>query len=458
MTQQETASESQRSAKPELQQESDDLHQARREISPPAEVQPGEDLSAARVNFLTRFPLLLNSSQDMRRVIGRAVELLRGELGAEAGTVFLLSPRSREVTFWAPGGSSARQLEGRKMPLGKGIVSWVIERGEPALVLNVAADTRFFKTVDNESNFVTRDMICVPLAGRGSRVIGALQIINHKEGGTFSAADLRFLEICAPQVALAVENAMLYQQLEEGKRKLEQLERKKGEVMTVIAHEFRTPLNLIQNSCELLASDSVTDLEVRQSLADTVSRGVGRLSRLVSGVSDLAALSRKSIDLKQAVFPLDALVEPAHDLVEQANKTRRLKFRFDGVAPGMQVAGDPALVAVALHNLLSNAIRYTPDGGEINIRLTRALDLVTISVSDTGIGIPPEQQEAIFEKFYEVGSAIHHSSGEFEFRAAGLGIGLATAREIVRAHGSELEVKSTPEKGSSFSFSLPIAI
>ena len=437
-----------------------DLKQASLEISGLGKISGGGELSPERVDFLTRFPLLLNSSHDTKRVIGRAVELLRKELNAEAGTVFLISPRSREVTFWAIGGSSARELEGRRMPLGKGIVSWVIERGEPALVLNVADDPRFFKIVDDESRFVTRDLICVPLAGRGGRILGALQIINrcadsHSGSSSFSDGDLKFLEICAPQVALAVENAMLYQQLEEGKRKLEQLEKKKGEVMTVIAHEFRTPLNLIQNSCELLASEATLTQEVRESLSATVQRGVERLSRLVSGVRDLAGMSNKAFEPKQTAFPLAQLLQPALELIERANGKRKLSCRLSVPDWELNIGGDPALLALALNNLLSNAVRYTADGGEIAIEVTKRLALVKIEVIDTGIGIAPDQFEAIFEKFYEVGDAIHHSSGEFEFRAAGLGLGLATAREIIRAHGSELEVQSVLGQGSRFSFSLP---
>jgi signal transduction histidine kinase len=433
----------------------DDLNRAHTELAPAADVEAIDWLSPKRAAFLSRFPLLLNSSQDARRVIGRAVELLRRELSAEAGTVFLLSPRSREVSFWAIGGTSAKELEGRKMPLGKGIVSWVIERGEPALVLNVSADHRFFKTVDDESRFVTRDLICVPLASRGGRVIGALEIINRLPGGTFGDDDLRFLEVCAPQVALAVENAMLYQQLEEGKRKVEQLEKKKGDAMTVIAHEFRTPLNLIQNSCELLAQDSVSS-EVKSSLAETVARGVDRLSRLVSGVRDLAQLSSKSIEVSHRSFRLGDLLSQAEETIEQAKKTRKLGISVEKSAANLTVGGDPALLALALNNLISNAIRFTPDGGTIAVRLSRALDLVTVAVIDNGIGVPEDQQEAIFEKFYEVGSALHHSSGEYEFGSSGLGLGLTTAREIIRGHGSELELQSIAGKGSKFSFSLPV--
>lgn len=436
--------------------QADDLEQARRQLGLYTGGETIEWITPPRTAFLARFPLLLNSSQDAKRVIGRAVELLRAELQAEAGTVFLLGLKSREVTFWAVGGGAGPELQGRRMPLGKGIVSWVIERGEPALVLNVSSDPRFFKAVDNENHFVTRDLICVPLAGRSGRIIGALQIINRKPGAEFSDADLRFLEICAPQVALAVENAMLYQQLEEGKRKLEQLERKKGEAMTVIAHEFRTPLNLIQNSCEILAGSSNIDATVRQTLAGTLTRGVERLSKLVSGVRDLAALTQKVIDLKQTAFPLGHLLVPALELFERAGASRRLKWCSDEPDPEMLVGGDPALLAVALNNLIANAVRFTPDGGTIGIRFRRALDLLTITVEDSGIGIAPQHHQAIFEKFYEVGSALHHASGEFEFKTAGLGIGLATAREIIRAHGSELEVASSEGKGSRFSFSLPV--
>ena len=110
-----------------------------------------------------------------------------------------------------------------------------------------------------------------------------------------------------------------------------------------------------------------------------------------------------------------------------------------------------------LNNLVANAIRFTPDGGVVTIGCRQDNSSVEIFVRDTGIGIDPEHQNLIFEKFFEVTDAMNHSSGDLEFKSAGLGLGLATSKAVLASHSSVIKVESTPGKGSEFSFSLPAA-
>ncbi len=131
-----------------------------------------------RIAFLAKLPLLLNSSLSTREIIGVAVDHLKLRLGAEAGTVFLLNNTLTELTFWAMRGGDGRRLEGQKMPAGRGIVGWVIEKQESVLINDVKSDPRFFAVIDKEGTFLTRNMICVPLTVRGETPIGAIQVIN----------------------------------------------------------------------------------------------------------------------------------------------------------------------------------------------------------------------------------------------------------------------------------------
>jgi signal transduction histidine kinase len=117
--------------------------------------------------------------------------------------------------------------------------------------------------------------------------------------------------------------------------------------------------------------------------------------------------------------------------------------------------GDFGLLLIVLRNLVSNAIRFTPDGGRISVSAARTSGIVKIRVTDTGIGMEPAHQSLIFEKFYEVASSLNHSSGDYEFKSGGLGLGLATVKAILQAHGSACELDSKPGQGSTFSFSLP---
>jgi len=166
-----------------------------------------------RVAILARLPLLLKSAVDTRAVIETVLGYTREALQAEAATVFIREQAGGELTFWALAGGEDSRLTGRRIPADRGIVGWVIERGEAVLVPDAREDPRFFGEIDREGSFVTRNLLCVPLVVRGSTTIGAMQVLNAKEG-TFDEEDLLFIEQLCPQVALAIDNARLYEALQ----------------------------------------------------------------------------------------------------------------------------------------------------------------------------------------------------------------------------------------------------
>lgn len=412
-------------------------------------------LGIDRLGFLAKLPLLLNSSMDPHQIIEVAIDHLRRRVGAEAATVFLLDEFSKELTFWAMRGGEGSRLSGLKMPANKGIVGWVIERQESALVSDVAKDPRFFSTIDKEGKFTTKNLICVPLSVRGSRTLGAIQVLN-KEYEDFTQEDLLFVEQFSHQVALAIDNAMLFEALTERNRALETLDRRKTEMVTVIGHEFRTPLNVIQSAADMLSSDMLKDSEARRKMSQTLARGVERLTKLIAQIRNVSLLNSKELKAEQSEI---LVADMLHKIVAEFGpiaEARKLSLKLESLNDVKTVRGDLSLLLIVFKNLLSNAIRFTADGGSIDLRAIKQAGLVRFEVQDTGIGIAEEQIPLIFEKFYEVGDAMAHSSGDYQFKSGGLGLGLASVRSILNAHGATIEVDSTPGKGSTFSFSLPI--
>lgn len=410
-----------------------------------------------RMAFLAKLPLLLNSSLNTRDVIGVSLDHLKLRVGAEAGTVFLLNDSLTELTFWALRGGDNRRLEGQKMPAGKGIVGWVIERQEAVLINDVKSDPRFFAVIDKESGFMTRNMICVPLTVRGETPIGAIQVINKEFGGNFSSEDLLFVEQFASQVTLAIDNAKMYEALEEKNKKIETLDRRKNEMIAVIAHEFRTPLNVIQTSADILFSGMISDDATRKKMNETLVHGVSRLTKLVSQIKNVSLVSTGDLTISPSKVSVEEMIQST--VSEFSEAMRRRKLRMDvSIGNGVgSVRADLALMIIALKNLIANALRFTPDGGTVSIGANKSSGMVELEVKDTGIGIESSQIPLIFEKFYEVKDVMQHSSGEFEFGSGGLGLGLATVKSILGAHGSSIVVDSTPGKGSSFKFCLQIA-
>lgn len=409
-----------------------------------------------RLAFLAKLPLLLNSSLDTRQVVGAALDQVKLRLQSEAATVFLLNDASTELSFWVLKGSETQKLSNLKMPSGKGIVGWVIERQEGVLSNDVQNDARFFKTIDKDSGFKTRNMLCVPLVVRGATCLGAIQVINREFGAEFQTDDLLFLEQFASQVAMAIDNAKLHETLRERTRQIEALDKRKNEMITILAHEFRTPLNVIQTSADIMTSGLLNDEAALQKIQNTLKNGVERLTRLVSQVRNLSLVSNGELKVKHEAVPVPNFFEAIMKEFSAAATSRKIELLMSVGANVTSVVGDFALLFIAFKNLVSNAIRFTPNGGKVEVIAELHAALVEFRIVDTGVGLAQTEFGLIFEKFYEVGDVMHHASGEFEFKSRGLGLGLATVRSILASHGASIEVQSKIGEGTTFKFRLPV--
>lgn len=409
-----------------------------------------------RLEFLARLPVLLNSSLTSRHVITVAIKQMIEILEAETATVFLRSGTTKELVFWSLEGGAGDRLKGTRISADVGIVGWVTTNGKSALVADTSKDKRFFSELDKQGGFETKSIVCAPLITSRERTIGAIEALNKRDGQAFTEDDLVFLEHFATQVALAVDNAQLYEQATTRTHQLAALDRRKQDMLTVIAHEVRTPLNVIQNAAELLALPT-SSMEERAAVVEVLERGVGRLTSLISQIRNVSAVSEERLEIHREPIDAQSLLDAIAEQHRPITEARKLNLTVELLPSPIRVDADPTLLSVVLRNLMANAIRFTPDGGSISLRAKPHAGLVEFSVCDSGIGIAAKEIPLIFEKFYEVTSALAHSSGVYEFGSAGLGLGLSAVKSILDAHGAVIEVESTPGVGSLFRFCLPVS-
>ena len=300
-----------------------------------------------------------------------------------------------------------------------------------------------------------RSILSVPMLLRDT-AIGAINVVRV-EMSPFTDAQIDLLKTFADQAVIAIENVRLFTELQERNREVE-LKRQelaaanqhKSEFLANMSHELRTPLNAIIGFSEVLAERMFGELTDKQEeyLRDIHASGQHLLS-LINDILDLSKIEAGRMELELADFDLPGVIDNALTLVRERAGRR-------GIALGSEVddqmgviLGDERKVKQVLLNLLSNAIKFTPEGGRVDVRATIAEGVVEVSVTDTGVGIAPEDQAAIFEEFRQVGTAAK--------KVEGTGLGLALSRKFVELHGGRLCVQSRVGEGSTFTFTVPLA-
>lgn len=245
---------------------------------------------------------------------------------------------------------------------------------------------------------------------------------------------------------------------------LQQIDKTKTNFIQISAHELRTPLTLIMGYSQMLEQDTKNTPEL-QKLAQGILEGSERMTDVVDGMLDVSRIDSDALFLRKTSLQLDALIGKVKKTFAQAFIERKIEFETDGLEHLPPVSADPELLQKVFYHLVMNAIKFTPDGGQVKV-VGRNLNgdqppRVEIAVCDTGIGVAPEKSEVIFEKFSQTGEVLLHSSGKTKFKGGGPGLGLAIARGIIKAHGGQIWVESPgydEEKlpGSTFIVSLPI--
>jgi PAS domain S-box-containing protein len=227
-----------------------------------------------------------------------------------------------------------------------------------------------------------------------------------------------------------------------------ELDRQRIDFLTVAAHELRTPLTPLSMYLQNIERKLQRQQPIEPELAGKARRQVSRLSRLVEDLLDVSRLESRRMNIARERIVLDDLV----DLVvgDFRNASRQHDIVFHRPQTRALIEGDRARLEQVLVNLLNNAIKYSPQGGQIQVKLEKGKGEVCVSVTDGGIGIPVEEQPRLFQRFFRARNATTRNYG-------GLGIGLFVSNEIVNRHGGRFEVKSEPGKGSNFTFYLPLA-
>jgi signal transduction histidine kinase len=380
-------------------------------------------------------------------IVSRAVQLS----GLDGGVVFEYDERSEEFVQRAMTDTGEALAEARRtarIRKGEGVLGRTAITLEPVQVADIAMPGVYegrLRDILIDSGI--RAILAVPMVREG-HLIGCLGVTrNHP--GDFQAETIELLRTFATQSALAIQNARLFREIEQKSRELEAASRHKSEFLANMSHELRTPLNAVIGFSEVLSERMFGELNEKQEeyLKDIYSSGQHLLS-LINDILDLSKIEAGRMELEVADFSLPAAIDNALTLVRERASRRRIVLGRVIDEPVGMIRGDERKVKQVLLNLLSNALKFTPEGGRIDVRAAMTEGVAEVSVADTGVGIAPEDQEAIFEEFRQVGTA--------DKKVEGTGLGLALSRKFIELHGGRIWVESEVGEGSTFSFRLPM--
>ncbi len=338
----------------------------------------------------------------------------------------------------------------RAVPLrkGEGLMGRAAEMREPIQIPDIAQPGAYESSVrDTLIRFGYRALLSVPLLREG-QIIGSVSF-TRKAPGEFPPKVVDVLKTFATQSALAIQNARLFREIADKSRQLEAASRHKSEFLANMSHELRTPLNAIIGFSEVLTQRMFGELNEKQDeyLKDIYDSGRHLLS-LINDILDLSKIEAGRMDLELTEFDLPQAIQNALILVRERATSRGIALHQVLHERVGDIRADERKVKQVLLNLLSNAIKFTPEGGRIEVAVVPSDGMVEVSVTDTGIGIAPADQETVFEEFRQVGTA--------DKKAEGTGLGLTLCRKFVELHGGRIWVTSAVGAGSTFTFRLPV--
>ena len=296
--------------------------------------------------------------------------------------------------------------------------------------------------------FGFRASLAVPLL-REDRITGGL-VARRKSTGEFRPEVIELLKTFATQSVLAIQNARLFREIEDKSRQIEAANRHKSEFLANLSHELRTPLNAIIGFSEVLGERLFGELNEKQAeYTDDILTSGRHLLSLINEILDLSKVEAGRMELELATFDLPLAIDNARTFVRERATRHGITLDVTVDERLGEFVGDERKIKQILLNLLSNAVKFTPEGGRIEMKARQADGSVEISVTDTGIGIAPDDQPKIFEEFRQVGTDYAH-------KTEGTGLGLTLAKKFVELHGGRIWVESEVGKGSKFTFTLPV--
>ena len=434
-----------------------------------------------RLNILLELLKELNSTTDMQSLLIQVVDSAIEITGAERGFLMLLENpikldhrlydpvitphphKKATMEFRVARSASKKDLGQESFKISMTVANRVAESGKTAWVRDAQAEQRL-KTADSITNLDLRTILCVPLK-EDQIVIGIIYVDSRFVMRTFTEEDLIMFEALAEHASRAISKSRLYEQalqkekIERENQELRALDRKKSDFINMLAHEFRTPLTVIQGYSERLKTGRGIGPDQITNHASIIHDEAVRLARLVTELLDLSRVKSGQQQIVKQESDLTAIIEKAAETIKPRAQSKHQQLLVVFAKRPIVMNLDSDKIYQLILNLLDNAIKYTHEKGTVQLHVdeipalevqgeTFVASFAQVTVKDTGIGIADQDRDKIFDEFFRTAGAV-------KMKEAGTGLGLSICRGIVQTHGGRIWVESLLGRGSKFIFTLP---
>ena len=371
----------------------------------------------------------LASTLDLDTLLDDIVHASADITHAEAASILLYDDTARQLYFQVATNIDEPTMRGLIVPLDKSIAGWIVTNRKSVRIDDAHKDERHFSDVEQTIGYETKSLLGIPLITK-NKVVGVLEVLNKKRG-RFTDPDESMLTVLGAQAAVAIENARLFQQ---------------SDLIAQFVHELRTPLASLSTATYLLLRPEMSR-EQRDQIVNNIHSETLRLNSLASSFLDLARLESGRVQFRKTRFSVADLIYESSDVMTSKAQETSIQIRVEvpGDMPLMEADRDK--IKQVLLNLLSNAIKYNRPNGSVIVTANFSETEESITIQDTGLGIPEEAIPHLFEKFYRV--------REHEGKVTGTGLGLSISKQIIQGHNGRIEVKSKMGVGTSFTIHLP---
>jgi len=402
------------------------------------ESQPGQ------LKRLVELSVTLNSTLDLDALLQLITATATELLDCEAASILLYDEKKQRLFFAAATGSDPAKLAEIPVPIETSLAGEIFRTNRPLIMNDAEHDPRHYPIVSDHIKYKVKTLLGVPMPIK-ERTVGVLEAVN-KRSGAFGEHDAELLAVTAAHAAIAINNARLLHTTRRALEKVKEANELKNNFLTLASHELRTPLGIIMGYSTFLTEDAKGELSDH---ANHVLSAAGQMRSILDEMNNLAMLKSDDMLLRLQNVPMKDVLTYACEGIKDIAATRKQNLVYDFPDETYIVNVDVDKTTLAFGNILGNAIRFSPEGSEITVGLTKNGDQVLSWVQDRGIGIPADKLKKIFEEFYQIEPPNTRHYG-------GLGIGLTIAKGLIEAQGGKIWAESEGAgKGSTFKVLLP---